>query len=185
LKQTEQHYIQWIDEEVRDSMGLTTESSYGELFSKYVTNVSHWVKSEKMLDPVSGQYRDPDKGFMGEIEAVLMSDGERSEDFRRAVISTIGARALENPSERPNYNEVFKHYIQRLREDFFSKRRKVLEHNIESFLKLTSDDKGIGLDAKDKAQAQAMRTSLMNKYGYTEGSARDTVAYLLKRKYST
>lgn len=184
LKQAEQHYIQWIDEEVRDSMGLTTESSYGELFTKYVNNVSHWVKSEKMLDPVSGQYRDADKAFMGEIESVLMSEGERAEDFRRAVIGTIGAKALENPNERPNYNELFRHHIQRLREDFFAKRRKVLERNIENFLKLTSDDKGIGLDPKDAHQAQLMRDTLVKRYGYTEASARDTVAFLLKRKYA-
>lgn len=185
LKQTEQHYLQWIDEEVRDSMGLATESSYGELFTKYVNNVSHWVKNEKMLDAVSGQFRDPDKGFMTEIETVLMGEGERSEDFRRAVIGTIGARALENPSERPNYNEIFRHHIQRLREDFFAKRRKVLERNIENFLKLTSDDKGIGLDPKDAAQAKLMRDNLLGKYGYIERSARDTVAYLLKRKYAS
>ena len=184
LKQTEAHYLQWIDEEVRDSMGLATESSYGELFAKYVTNVSHWVKNEKMLDPVSGQFRDPDKGFMTEIETVLMGEGERAEDFRRAVIGTIGARALENPNERPNYNELFKHHIQRLREDFFAKRRKVLERNIENFLKATSDDTAVVLDAKDAAQVKIMRDALIQKYGYNERSARDTVAYLLKRKYS-
>ncbi len=184
LKQAEQHYIHWIDEEVRDSMGLATESSYGELFTKYVSNVSHWVKGEKMLDTVSGQYRDADKAFMAEIEGVLMSEGERSEDFRRAVIGTIGARALENPNARPNYNELFKHYIVRLREDFFTKRRKVIERNIENFLKLTSDDKGVGLDPKDATQAKAMLERLVTTYSYTEPSARDTVAFLLKRKYA-
>lgn len=184
LRQTENLYMQWIDEEVRQSMGLAPEESYVELFSRYINHVSHWVKGERLVDPTSGEPRDPDKTFMGEIEGVLMSEGERAEEFRRAVIGTIGARALETPDEKPNYAELFRSYIQRLREDFFAKRRKVLERNIENFLKFTSEENRVGLDAKDAAQAQLMLENLTGRYGYNVASARDTVAYLLKKKYS-
>lgn len=184
LKQVEQIYLAWVDEEVRESLGLAREASHGEMFTRYVTHVSHWVKHEKLLDPTSGAYKDPDKTFMGEIEQVLLGDGEKAEDFRRAIIGTIGARALEHPNEKQDYAVLFKSYVQRLREDFFDKRKAVITKGLEAFLKLTATEEKHELDAKDEAQARAMSDALEKRFGYIRASARDTVAYVLKKKYA-
>lgn len=183
LQQTEELYTQWVDEEVRESMGLTSEESYLELFTRYVSHISHWVKQEKMRDPTSGQFREPDESFMGEIERVLMSDDESLEDFRRAVIGTIGARALENPESPPDYGSIFKDYVQMLREDFFSTRRSILQKLNETFLKYTADDEQV-LEPKETEQAEAMLQCLKQRFGYCRSCARDTVAYLLKKRYA-
>ncbi|MEO0815421.1 MAG: serine protein kinase PrkA, partial [Myxococcota bacterium] len=187
LEQTEGLYQQWVDDEVRESMGLAPEESYEQLFARYVNHVSHHVKKERIYDPVSGSTFEPDKKFMGEIESVLMSEGESSEDFRYAVIGAIGAKALENPDVKPDYGVIFKTYIQRLRDDFFAKRKKVVVKNIQNFLTFTSQDVTDVervLDPKDAAQAKAMLDVLVERYGYRRESARDTVAYLLKKKYA-
>lgn len=183
LRQTEESFSHWADDEVREATGIAAEQSYGDLFARYIAHVSHWVKHEKMHDPVSGDLRDPDEGFMSEIEKVLMSPGERSQDFRRAVIGTIGARALENPNDRPDYGEIFEGYIDRLREDFFAKRKKVLRRILENFVKLTEGDVK-GLEAKDVDQAKRMLEALIDNHGYCEHCARDTVAYLLRKRYA-
>ncbi|MEO1481465.1 MAG: serine protein kinase PrkA [Myxococcota bacterium] len=186
-QQTEDLFLTWIDEEVRESMGLAPEESYEQLFSRYVNHVSHHVKKERLYDSVSGNTVDPDQKFMGEIETVLMSEGESNEDFRNAVIGAIGAKALENPDVRPDYRVIFKGYIQKLRDDFFEKRRKVVQKNIQDFLTFTSEgvtDAERVMDPKEAAQAKAMLKSLVDRYGYRRDSARDTVAYLLKKKYA-
>ncbi len=183
LQRTQEIYTGWVDEEVRESMGIAAEKSYVEHFERYVSHVSHWVKREKMRDPTSGEVRDPDETFMQEIERVLMGEGERAQDFRRAVIGTIGARALENPQQKPVYAEIFKGYIHRLREDFFASRKKMLRKINESFLRYTSNDRG-QLDAKDLEQCQTMLENLSTRHGYCESCARDTVAYLLKKRYA-
>jgi predicted Ser/Thr protein kinase len=182
LSQTEDLYVRWVDEEIRDSMGLTSEESYNELFNRYVTHVSHWVKREKLRDP-TGQLRDPDESFMGEIERVLINQGERKEDFRKSVIGTIGARALDNPQTPPDYAEIFKVYIQRLREDFFARRRKLLRKINENFMKV-AEGEGHLLEPKDREQAEAMLSTLESRYNYCTHCARDTVAYLLKKRYA-
>jgi predicted Ser/Thr protein kinase len=164
-------------------MGLATDESYNDLFARYITNVSHWVKHEKIRDPASGQIRDPDESLMSDIERVLMNPGERKEDFRKSVIGTIGARSLDNPSQAPNYSEIFRSYIQRLREDFYATRKKVLRKLNENFLKYASDD-AKGLEGKDLEQAAVMMQRLKSNYGYCEHCARDTVAYLLKKRYA-
>jgi serine protein kinase len=183
LKETQRLFTDWVDDEVRESVGLAQEQSYAELFSRYVMHISHWVKREKLRDPVSGEVRDPDQHFMHEIEKTLISPGEKPEDFRKSVIGTIGARALDNPEAKPDFGAIFKHYVLRLREDFFTKRRTVLKKVNENFMKLTSNE-GKQLDPKDLEQAEAMLGRLKARYGYCEHCARDTVAYLLKTRYS-
>lgn len=183
LAQVQELYTQWVDDEVRAAMGLTNDASYLELFSRYVLNVSHWVKHEKLRDPASGQVRDPDESLMADIERVLMTPGDRKEDFRKSVISTIGARALDNPSEAPNYSDIFKTQIHKLREDFYASRKKVLRKINENFVKYTSDDVK-GLDAKEVEQSQKMLDRLVNTAGYCRHCARDTVIYLLKKRYA-
>src|SRR5207237_7681106 len=53
-------YLDVVDEEVRSSMGLVDERQYTELFGRYVTHVSHWVKKEKLRNPLTGRNEDPD-----------------------------------------------------------------------------------------------------------------------------
>jgi predicted Ser/Thr protein kinase len=141
------------------------------------------VKQEKMRDPTSGALRDPDESFMGEIEKTLRGASESAEDFRRAVISTIGARALESAGGKPDYAVIFKGYLERLREDFYATRKKLLKKINESFLKYTAPEERELLDAKEKEQAAAMLASLTSRFGYCEHCARDTVAYLLRKRY--
>ena len=181
--ETEEVYLKWIDDEVRESMGLASEASYAEHFSRYVTHVSHWVKKEKLFDPGSESFVDPDEKLMGEIEKVLVAATENADDFRRALIGIIGARALDEPDKSPDYGVIFKGYLSRLREDFFAKRKKLLKKINEGFLKYTSEDRG-GLDAKELAQSAAMLKVLTSRYGYCNYCARDMVAYLLRKRYA-
>lgn len=184
LEQTEELFTDWVDEEIRESMGLVSEGSYAELFSRYVKHITHWVKGEKVVDPTSGEQRDPDERLMGEIESVLVQEGETPEDFRRSVIGTIGARALDNPDQVPNFLEIFGNYIALLKEDFYTRRRDDLRRINRNFLRYTSPDERSSLEPEEVAQVEQMLHTLESKYGYTIDSARDTVAYLLKKRYA-
>ncbi len=183
LDQTEELFLRWVDVEVRESMDLAAEESYADQFNRYVNHVSHWVKGEKMRDPTSGALRDPDSDWMAELEKVLKGAGESTEDFRRALIGTIGARALEHPDQKPDYAVIFKGYLQRLREDFYVKRKKVLQKLNQQLLRYTSPDERGALSAKEQEQAAALLANLEQRYGYCAHCARDTVAYLLRKRY--
>jgi predicted Ser/Thr protein kinase len=182
LAQTEGFYAEWIDHEIRESMGLASERSYSELFERYVFHVSHWVKREKIRNPQTGDFRDPDESLMKDVERVLLAEGEKPQDFRKSLISTIGARALEHPELKPNYSETFKSYITKLRDDFFSSRRKIIARLNQNFLRFTGGEDSM-LDPKEIEQAKAMLNTLEQRYGYCQQCARDTVVYLLKKKY--
>ena len=63
--QVRDRLIDSIDDEVRTSMGLVEERRYIEQFERYVTHVSHWIKQEKVRNPVTGQDEDPDEEHDG------------------------------------------------------------------------------------------------------------------------
>ena len=126
---------------------------------------------------------DPDERQMAQIEEELVADNEKPEDFRRSIIGTIGARALDNPDAKPDYEEIFKGYIRKLREAFYAERRDELRNINQNVLLYASDERS-SLDAKDIKQVQAMLERMQARYGYTLESARDAVAFLLRTKYA-
>jgi serine protein kinase len=176
----EDWYLRVLDEEVRSAMGLVAEGSHTELFARYLKHISAWTKKEKLEDPVTGKMVEPDTELMKSVEKVLLAPDEEPEDFRRALISQIGAFKLENPDADVDYELLFGSYMRRLKEDFYRQRRKLVEKLEEGFLKVTGgDDKG--MDPKDREQVLVMREN-MHKLGYNDSSARSAIAYLLKRR---
>jgi predicted Ser/Thr protein kinase len=180
VAQVEEHYVETLDEEVRTAMGLVDEGSHTELFSRYLKNISAWTKKEKLPDPLTGKMVEADKDLMKGVEDVLLAEDEDAEDFRRSLISQIGAYRLEHPDSDVDYELLFGSYMRRLKEDFYNQRRQIVEKLQENFLKvLDGDDKN--LEAKEKEQVATFRENL-EKLGYSDASARSAIAYLLKKK---
>lgn len=182
VKVAEGELLDRIDEEVRVSMGLAEESSYEDLFTRYILHVSHWVKKERLTDRVTGKLIDPDEDFMRDIERVLMPQSDDRVDFRRGLIAQIGANALENPDGRPDYAVLFPKHLQRLEDDFFERRKKVVERNKENFLKFFSERRS-ELSAKEREQTEHMVKQMTDR-GYTVESAREAIAFLLQKRYA-
>ncbi len=182
LEQTRDLYLDLIDDEIRESMGLTANHSELNLFTRYVDHVSHWVKKEKLWDPVANKYADPDLKLMEEIEDVLMSKKEKVSDFRHSIISAIAAKALERPGEKPDYSDIFRNFLSQLKNDFFEKRRSVIVRMNTNFLKHSADEP-YKLEAKEVEQCEKMFKHLQDSYGYNMDSARAAIAFLMKHRY--
>ena len=88
-----------FEDEFRVASGLVDETRYSDLFDRYVTHVSYWVKREKFRNPLTGQYEEPDERMMREVEALarLARQGGRFE--RHGLIGTIAAWAIDHPDE--------------------------------------------------------------------------------------
>ena len=172
-----------VDMEARTSMGLVEETRYDALFARYVLHVSHRVKKEKVLDPITGNYIDPDDAFMREVEASILSKAEDREDFRRAIIGQIGAWSLEHPGQRPVYRELFANHIEKMEGDFYKERRKVIAKNIVTVLAYLSDEEP-DLNEEDLAVAKRTAETMRTKYGYPEACTAECLGYLLKERYS-
>lgn len=183
VRQVEGQYLDRLDEEIRESMGLVSEAQYLESFQRYVMLVSHWVKGEKLRNRVTGEMEMPDEGRMTEMEKVVMPSGEDRSAFRRGLISAVGAFRLDHPDAAEiEYGAIFPDLFRRLRDHTFEERKRQLHRSKEHLLRYLSDDRGL-LDEKARKQVEATLGNLRTRYGYCESCAQDAILFLMRRRY--
>jgi serine protein kinase len=171
-----------LDEEIRDSLGLVSEQQYRELFVRYVSVVSHWVKGEKIKNRHTGAFEPPDEARMAEVEALVMKSGDDRVAFRRGLISAIGAFGLDHPGEEIDYVAIFPDLFRRLRDHYFEERRRQLRHSKAELLAYLSDDRA-GLSDKARVQVEGSLQTLRTRYGYCEHCAKEAILFLMRRRY--
>ena len=172
-----------VEEEIRDSMGLVSESQYRELFERYVTQVSSWVKGEKIKNRITGEYQAPDDDRMAEVEAIVMPPGEDRANFRRSLIASIGAFRLDHPDDQAiDYRAIFPDLFRRLRVHSYEERKRQLRRSKEDLLRYLSDDRA-GLDERTRKQVQETLQHMRERYGYCDHCAQEAILFLLRRRY--
>ncbi len=177
-------FLERVDTEVRESMGLISENQYEDLFARYVQNVSHWVKGERMRNRITGEFEKPDEQHMAEMEGIIMPRSEDSGEFRRGLIGSIGAAKLDNPDLAIDYMRIFPDVFRRLRDHFFEERKRVLRRNKENILKHLSDERGT-LTSKERTQVEETLSAMKQRYGYCEDCAKDTILFLMRERYGS
>lgn len=180
---TETILLDKLDDEVREAMGLVSERQYREIFERYVLHVLAWTRSEKMLNKHTGEYERPDEEMMSQHEAIVMVQGEDRREFRRALISAVGAHKLDHPDDALDYAQIFPDMFRRLRDHFFDERKRTLRRNVEKVLAFLSDEKS-QLLPKDITQVESALTAMKSRYGYCVECAKDALVLLLSRRYT-
>src|SRR6266540_5010936 len=116
------------------------------------------------------------------IERILEVSGKRDE-FRREVISRIGAWSVDHPRQKPDYERIFPRPIIALRDAFFEERKKQVRKINEDLLVMLTD----GPDRMQPDAAAAATTTLntmKSRYGYCDNCAKDAVLALIRKRYS-
>jgi hypothetical protein len=119
---------------------------------------------------------------MGEVERVLQMQNRR-EEFRREVITKIGAWSIDHLRQKPDLEKIFPRQIADLREAFFVERKKQVRRINEDLLVFLTD----GPDKMPPDQVSAARTTLNNlhgRYGYCDHCAKDAVLALVRKRYT-
>ncbi|HKE15643.1 MAG TPA: hypothetical protein VKB80_12285 [Kofleriaceae bacterium] len=170
-----------IDDEVRNSMGLVEEAEYQRLFQRYVNHVTHWIRHEKVRNPSTGRTENPDEAMMREMEKTLEVSG-RADDFRADLIAKVGAWSLDHPNQKPDYGLIFPDYFKRIREAYFEERRKTVHAGVSELLRLVTGNEGV-LTPDGRKRARTTLDNLIERFAYTDASARDAVALLARTRY--
>jgi predicted Ser/Thr protein kinase len=183
VRVVEAELLDVLDEEIRDSMGLVTESQYRDLFGRYLAVVSSWTKGERIRNRVTGAYEPPDEDRMAEFETIVMGEQDDRGTFRRSIISAVGAYRLDHPDATEiDTQAIFPDLFRRLRAHYYEERKRQLRHNKEDVLRYLSDDRHL-LDEKARRHVEQTLATLRERYGYCDHCAQDAVLYLLKRRY--
>jgi predicted Ser/Thr protein kinase len=173
--------IGWWEQEFYASSGFVDEQQYSELFERYVQHVSVWTKKERVRNRHTGDYEEPDAKMMKEVERLLDIKGD-AEEWRRQMISTIAAWAIDHPTEQVDSSKVFAHLLRRMREAIFADKRVQVARLARNVMELVHEEKS-GLDPQSEALAKDVLSRLREKFGYCNECAGDMVSMLVRKRF--
>jgi predicted Ser/Thr protein kinase len=176
-----------IEDEMRIASGLVDELRYGELYDRYMTHVSIWVKGEKIRNPHTGVSESADERMMREVEG-LLGVKQKHEDHRRGLISTIAAWAIDHPGEKIVNAVVFPQQMKRLRETVFTERRKGVAEVVRDLVSLLRDQRAQESDWRDlREDARARAREALERLrgmGYCDHCALDAASAILRARFA-
>ena len=181
----EERYLDRIDNDIRDAMGLVESQQYEELFARYVDHVSQSLKGEKVYNRITGTYERPDEDFMAEVEDGLdgdLPDAARRREFRQSIISAIAAYSIDHPGQKVSYQVVFPNFFRSMRRQFFQERQKTIAKILEQIL-MYFEGEVANLTTAEQSAVETTVNNLTGRYGYNEASAREAVAFLHTNRY--
>jgi serine protein kinase len=170
-----------IDDEVRSALGMIEESEYARIFERYISHVTHWMKKEKVRNPMSGRMEDPDEGMMREVEKTLEISG-KPEDFRNGLIGKIGSWSLDHRGEKPVYANIFSEHMKKLKDAYFERHKKAIGRGVQALVGVLTGNEG-GFSAAELEQARKAKATLVDQYGYRDDSARDLIVQMTRHRY--
>jgi len=176
-------YLDILDSEVRESVGLYDHNQWETFIKNYVNQISHLIKKEKVRNPITGKSEDPDIGLIKEFEKIThapQSDAELN-GFRQNIISQVGAWSLDHPNQTVVYSEVFPEYWKKLERHFYDSQKSVLT-NMHKAMHDYGTEKD---DLKSDSSKLAHRTieNLTGKLGYCDHCAKEIVTFLMQKRY--
>jgi predicted Ser/Thr protein kinase len=179
VDQVRERWLDLVESELRAASGLIDEQSPLSLFDRYVTHVSQWVKKERVFNPITGKDEEADIDMMKRVEKDLGSDD--AEAFRNEILGSIAAWAIDHPEQEVDYESLFPHFIEQLRQAYFNERRTQVGEIGRAIVAVIDEDDDLDESLREAAQ-QALQV-LIGIYGYERSSAKVALGALVDARY--
>ena len=173
-------WLELADEELTVAMGLVTTEQYEELFQRYLHHVSHLGRGEKLLNPVTGSYEEPDERFMVEMETHFKVKGD-AKTFRSGLLGRIGASSQDGPVGPREYRVLFPDLFQALEESYYARQKVAIRKTAQDMLRILADE-GHLLDAGARRRAEQSMATLKERFGYCDPSAHEMLSALMSER---
>lgn len=138
------------------------------LCAKYIDNMIAYINGEKIINPITKKPADPDETLMRSIEEKIKIPDQGSRDFRRSIATFMTTLSHRNQTFDWKSNPELRRALE----------RKVYE-DTKDHIKITtlsSDSNCVDPDLQDKIDA--IKTRLIEQYGYNRQSAEDVLNYV-------
>ncbi len=175
-------YLDLVDDEYRDAVGMVGARQYLELFTRYILHVNASLKHEKLLNPLTQRREEADQRFMAEMET---SFGEATDAkvFRSGLIGAIGAFRIGNPEAEVDYRAIFPELFDAMRVSYFERQKTTLIRFRDQVMEVF-EGRGSKLAKADLAHVESCLTTLRERHGYCERCAEDTLRFLFSARYT-
>ncbi|NMC69067.1 MAG: serine protein kinase PrkA [Myxococcales bacterium] len=179
LRRLREWLLDRIEDDVRESSGLIEAGRFPEMLERYVREVRHWVKQEKVTDKATGQERGADEAYMAQFEKYAGA-GKDVAAFRNELMTRIGAYRAAHPGQPLDVPALFPEMLRRVRRAVLEERRPQI-HRLAERLLVHFDDPA-AVPADDRARVAALHDALLAGRGYCRGCARQAVAALVRHR---
>jgi serine protein kinase len=142
------------------------EGAIQRLCANYVDNVKAYTQKERVRNPFTGGYEEPDERLMRSVEEKIDIAAGRKDDFRRELMNYIGALAIEGKTFNYKMNERLYRALE----------LKLFEDQKDT-IKLTSLVSQV-VDPDTQAKIDIVKQRLIDQYGYDEHSATDVLNFV-------
>ncbi|MCA9230899.1 MAG: serine protein kinase [Planctomycetales bacterium] len=173
LKQEYRNLLSVVKEEYENIVKLEVqraiaadEDALARLCGNYIDNVKAYTQKEKVKNPFTGQYEEPDERLMRSIEDKIDIPDSRKDDFRREIMNYIGALSIDGKKFDYKTNERLNKALE----------LKLFEDQKDS-IKLTSLVSNV-IDEDTQKKIDVVKGRLIRDYGYDDESATDVLNYV-------
>ena len=160
-----EEYSNIVKNEVQRAIAAD-EDALARLCGNYIDNIKAYTQKEKVKNPFTGEYEEPDERLMRSIEEKIDIPDSRKEDFRREIMNYIGALSIDGKKFDYKTNERLNKALE----------LKLFEDQKDS-IKLTSLVSNV-VDAETQQKIDVVKGRLIRDYGYDEESATDVLNYV-------
>jgi len=165
LSVVKQEYEDIVKNEVQRAISAD-EDAIAKLCANYVDNVKAYTQKEKVRNPYTGQYEEPDERLMRSVEEKIDIPESRKDDFRREIMNYIGALAVDGKTFDYKTNERLHKALE----------AKLFEDQKDS-IKLTSLVSSV-VDRETQEKIDVVKQRLIKNFGYDEVSATDVLNFV-------
>ena len=176
----------WLDRaevELRTATRLVDDAEYSRVFDRYIMHVNHWLRNEKLTDPLSGRVVAADERMMEEVEQTV-GRREDARAWRAQLINQVAAFRIDNPDEAMDFARIFPRLLERMRVNYHESKRNEVARIGRDILVLVRTA-GEGLDAPSRVSAEQTLQVLREQYGYEQDCASEMVSTLLTSRYQS
>ncbi|MCY4444069.1 MAG: hypothetical protein OXC44_04640 [Proteobacteria bacterium] len=175
-----EEYAYIFEQELLDSMSMVEGDQYKKLLSKYLDQVVAIVRGEKVFDPSSASYVEPNMSLLKEVEQIL-GVTKNTTPFRKSLLSRIAAWKIDHPHTSYEVSLVFEDLLKRIKHHILSDKKKQVMEICINMIKL-SEKTTQGLSQSVIDAAQLTFDNLKNKYSYDQVSVVRSLRFLLHYK---
>lgn len=165
LSVVKQEYEDIVKNEVQRAISAD-EDAIAKLCANYIDNIKAYTQRERVKNKYTGQYEEPDERLMRSIEEKIDIPDSRKDDYRRSVMNSIGALAIDGKQFTYESNE-------RLRKALELK----LFEDQKDTIKLTSLVSNV-IDRETQERIDIVKQRMIRNYGYNEESATDVLNFV-------
>ncbi|MDN5849939.1 MAG: serine protein kinase [Nitrococcus sp.] len=158
-------YNHWVKEDVHKALFVSFEEESENLLEKYLDEVEATLDNREVVDPITGEARQPDERFLRGVEEKINISDAGKHTFRQEVVRKAMVAYKRGEKFTLDTHARLKEAMEKY---LFEERRDVL--------RLVTSIARPDEDAREKIAAVEER--LINDYGYDRHSAREALNYV-------